>query len=262
MRFILEERGTRVDTKRAMSPELDLVRGEPVSIMVVNHLDEPTSVHWHGIEVQDSYVDGVPGVSGQGTRLAPEIAPGDSFEAHFTPPRSGTFMYHAHMDEVREQQGGLEGAIVVRDRNASPDPDDHVFFLKGNHLYTGKYPAEMNGMVNPDTIVIHAGRPARFRLINLATTNVVPIFALTARPDSALDLDRDTMLVNWRPVAKDGYDLPPASRAPRPASQVISIGETYDFEFTPSKKGMLRLEVRGTGQPSLPLKVRVPIRVE
>jgi manganese oxidase len=262
MRFILEEQGKRVDTKRAISPELDLVRGEPVSIRVVNHLDEPTSVHWHGIEVEDSYVDGVPGVSGEGTRLAPAIAPGDSFEARFTPPRSGTFMYHAHIDEVREQQGGLEGAIVVRDRNAPLDPDDHVFFLKGNHLYSPRYPVEMNGMVNPDTIVIHVGRPARFRLINLATTSVVPVFRLTTRPDSALDLERDTMLVSWRPVAKDGFDLPPASRAPRPASQIISIGETYDFEFTPPKKGMLRLEVRGTGQPNRPLKVRVPIRIE
>ena len=76
-----------------MSPELDLLRGEPVSITIVNHLAEPTSVHWHGIEVQDSYVDGVRGIQRAGGHLSPEIAPGDSFVARFTPPRSG----HVHV---------------------------------------------------------------------------------------------------------------------------------------------------------------------
>jgi FtsP/CotA-like multicopper oxidase with cupredoxin domain len=261
MRFILEDNGRRVDTKRAISPELDLVRGEPISITIVNRLSEPTSVHWHGIEVEDSYVDGVPGVSGEGTHLAPAIAPGDSFQARFTPPRSGTFMYHAHVDEVREQQGGLEGAIIVHDRDAPADPDDHVFLLKGNHLYSPAHPTEINGMVNPDTVVIHAGRAARFRLINLATTSVVPSFSLTARPDSALNLERDTMVVRWTPIAKDGFDLPPVLRASRPADQLISMGETYDFEFTPQRKGVLRLEVRSQ-IPRNQLKIRVPIRVE
>ena len=69
MRFVLEEHGRRTDTGRDFSPEIDLTRGEPVSITIVNHLAEPTSVHWHGIEVEDSYVDGVPGFSGAGTRL-------------------------------------------------------------------------------------------------------------------------------------------------------------------------------------------------
>ena len=40
-----------------------LQRGEPVRITVVNHLDEPTAVHWHGIELE-SFPDGVPGWSG------------------------------------------------------------------------------------------------------------------------------------------------------------------------------------------------------
>jgi FtsP/CotA-like multicopper oxidase with cupredoxin domain len=167
MRFVLDAQGRHTDTKRAYSAELDLIRGEAVAIMIVNRLDEPVAVHWHGIEIEDSYFDGVPGVSGAGTRLTPEIAPGDSFEARFTPPRSGTFMYHAHMDELLEQQAGLEGALIVRDSSDAPSPDDHAFFLKANHLYTGAYPAELNGELNPDTLVLHVGRPARFRLLNL-----------------------------------------------------------------------------------------------
>lgn len=260
MRFVLDERGHRVDTKRAISPELDLTRGEPVAITIVNHLPEPTSVHWHGIELADSYMDGVPGVSGAGARLTPEIAPGDSFEARFTPPRSGTFMYHAHVDEVHEEQAGLEGALIVRDPAAPATPDDHVFLLKGNYRYTGRTPVELNGELSPDTIVLHVGRQARLRFLNLAKTTVAPMFSLTARPDSAPRVDDDTMIVRWVPLAKDGFDLPTGRQAPHGAHQVVAMGETYDFAYTPLHPGELRLEVRGVVDHLL--KIRVPIRVE
>jgi manganese oxidase len=84
-------------------PTLLLKRGEPVSITVANQLPEPTAVHWHGIELE-SYYDGVAGFSGKGNRITPAIPPGGSFEARFTPPRSGTFIYHTHIDEVRQMR--------------------------------------------------------------------------------------------------------------------------------------------------------------
>lgn len=250
MRFVLEEHGRWVDTKRPFSPELGLTRGEPVSIMIVNHLPEPTSVHWHGIEIEDSYMDGVAGVSGAGAHLTPEIAPGDSFEARFTPPRSGTFMYHAHVDEPREEQAGLEGALIVREPGATPFPDEHEFFFKGGGI---------NGQPNPDTVVLHAGRPAKLRFFNLANWEVKSFFSLTSRPDSAVRLANDTLVVRWRRVAKDGFDLPAAQQLLRPARQLVSMGETYDFEYTPLRRGTLRLELRG---PHGQLIFRVPIRVE
>ena len=253
---MLEEDGRRVEGTRDFSPEIDLTKGVPVSITIVNHLAEPTSVHWHGIEIEDSYMDGTPGFGGEGRHLAPAIAPGDSFEARFTPPRSGTFIYHAHVDEAREDLGGLLGALIVRDPGVVPSPDDQVFFLKGL-LDDASHPREVNGEANPDTVVQHVGRPARLRLINLSTADPVPRFVLTARPDSTLTDATDTMVVSWRPMAKDGFDIPRAMQAPRPARQVISMGETYDFEYTPQRTGTLRLEVRTRA-----LLVRVPIRVE
>jgi hypothetical protein len=60
-------------------PTIVLKRGEPVSIMIVNKLNEATAVHWHGIEL-DSYYDGVAGFAGHPGRIAPAIAPRDSFE--------------------------------------------------------------------------------------------------------------------------------------------------------------------------------------
>ena len=83
---------------------LTVTRGERTAITVVNQLSEPTSVHWHGIELE-SYYDGIPGWSGAGTKTAPFIAPADSFTAVFTPPRAGTFMYHAHADDIHQLTG-------------------------------------------------------------------------------------------------------------------------------------------------------------
>ncbi|HXD47839.1 MAG TPA: multicopper oxidase domain-containing protein [Gemmatimonadaceae bacterium] len=260
--FVLEEGARRVDNRTDWSPEIDLVRGQPVAITIVNHLDEPTSVHWHGIEVEDSYMDGAPGFSGAGTHLSPAIAPGDSFVARFAPPRSGTFMYHAHIDELSEEMAGLEGALIVRDSSTGADPDDHPIFLKGSPGDRA-HPIEIDGQANPDTIVLRLGRPARFRLMNLAdgVGGAVPFVWLTARPDSAAAMVRDSMLVRWQRIAKDGFDLPAAARGPRPADQIVAVGETYDFLYTPATNGLLRLEVRGSGA-NHGLLIRVPIRVQ
>ncbi len=109
MRYALEEaRDGATDGPGIPGPLLTLERGRPVRITVVNRLDEPTSVHWHGIELE-SYTDGVPGWSGTSGRLYHGIAPGDSFTAAFTPPRAGSFMYHAHANELVQILGGLDG---------------------------------------------------------------------------------------------------------------------------------------------------------
>ncbi len=268
MRFVLDEHGQVSDAGTAMSPTINLVRGQSVSIMVVNHLAEPTSVHWHGIELEDSYMDGVAGVTGAGRRLSPAIAPGDSFDVRFTPPRAGTFMYHAHVDEVRQQSGGMEGALIVREPGAAVSPDDHVFFLKGSRLGPlADEPLDINGRANPDTVTLHVGHAARLRFLSLASVNPNATVWLTARPDSSRVNTSDSMVVRWIPVAKDGMDLPHAARGERSAHQIISMGETYDFEYTPARRGILRLEVRTATPPpgagaAGRLLARVPIRVE
>ncbi len=264
MRFVLEEpRGAapRLEARPGFSPPISLTRGEPVSITVVNHLPERTAVHWHGIELE-SYYDGVAGFSGSAAKLSPVIAPGDSFEARFTPPRSGTFMYHAHVNEVRQHTAGLLGALIVRDTPGRPAGDEAIFFLKGARAgVDSPDPLEINGTFNPDTLVLHVGRPARLRFISLAIQNPNATVWFTARPDSALQMVRDTMVLRWRPIAKDGADLPESARTMRPARQIISMGETYDFEFTPRERGNLRIEVRGLGLGRR-LLVRAPVRVE
>ena len=262
MRFVLEERGVRrLEAGPGFSPTISLTRGEPVSIMVVNRLTEPTAVHWHGIELE-SYFDGVAGFSGRGRRLAPLVAPRDSFEVRMTPPRSGTFIYHSHVDEPRQHRAGLAGALLVRDRAPTDPVEDHVFFVKNARAGSLASPAfEINGKQHPDTLVLRVGRRYRLRFIGLQVTNPNAAVSMTARPDSVTGNPRDTSLVEWRPVAKDAIELPDAERTLRPAREVVTMGETYDFEFVPTKRGELRIEVR-VSVPRPRLMVRAPIRVE
>ncbi|HMA25169.1 MAG TPA: hypothetical protein VKP00_14270, partial [Gemmatimonadaceae bacterium] len=143
-----------------------------------------------------------------------------------------------------------------------PTGDEAIFFLKGARAgLDSPDPLEINGTLNPDTLVLHVGRPARLRFISLAIQNPNATVWFTARPDSALQMVRDTMVVRWRPIAKDGADLPESARTMRPARQIISMGETYDFEFIPRERGILRIEVRGLGLGRR-LLVRAPVRVE
>jgi hypothetical protein len=57
-------------------------------------------------------------------------------------------------------------------------------------------------------------------------------------------LGADSTATRWLAVAKDGMDLPAHQRVMRPAWQPVSIGETYDFMFTPPAPGRYLLQVR------------------
>ena len=110
-------------------PPVVLRRDEPVEITLVNNLDESTSMHWHGLEL-DSYYDGVHGWSGPGAKVAPMIVPGERFIVRITPPRTGTFIYHTHLHDYRQLSSGLYGPLVVAEPGETYDPaTDHVVVL-------------------------------------------------------------------------------------------------------------------------------------
>ncbi len=202
-------------------PLLTLTRGQPVEISVVNGLRAPTTVHWHGIELE-SYYDGVGGWSGRAGALAPMIAPGDSFVARFAPPRSGTFMYHAHADEVRQLASGLYGAIVVLEPGATWNPEtDHVLLFsqrgKGDSAID-----VLNGGTPADTIRLRAGVTHRLRIVNITVQEEVL---------GTLHTVRDTTPVSWRVVAKDGMTTPSRQVTRGAARLHISPGETLDAEL-------------------------------
>ena len=69
---------------------------------------------------------------------------------------------------------------------------------------------------------------------------------------------RDSALVTWRAIAKDGMDVPAVRATVRPAMQQLGNGETYDFELIPSATGDLRFTVSAAAGALL---ATVPIRV-
>ena len=250
--YSLEDPANPTAAARALrpGPAIILKRGEPVSITVVNALREATSVHWHGIELE-SYYDGVSGFAGSGKHIAPAIAPGDSFVARFTPPRSGTFMYHPHADEVRQQQAGMSGALLVVDAPERFTPSNDVVLL----IATPQRSADeatgvlVNGSLAPPPLELRAGERYRLRLVNIHVS----------RPAMIAKLMRDSSLVPWRAIAKDGMDLPPDQATLRPARQQMGMGETYDFEFVTEQAANLRF-VLTTGNGTLLLSM--PVRIK
>jgi FtsP/CotA-like multicopper oxidase with cupredoxin domain len=217
-------------------PVLELRRGQPVRITVVNTLAQATGVHWHGLEIE-SFPDGVPGWSGTPGRIMPPIAPRDSFVAEFTPSRAGTFLYHSHMHELAQISAGMYGALVVVDSARDPKRD-HLVVVGGGGLpvyaKTASPYAYVNGRRSPRPLQLTAGETHRLRLVSIH-----PEWAAQFR------LMDDSSVVRWRAVAKDGADLPPALAVQQLARVELGPGETADFEVTPRVPGRWRMEVVG-----------------
>ena len=223
------------DSLPRTSDILVLTRGVPTIVTVVNRLREATSVHWHGLELDDSYSDGVTGWSGAGPHLAPEIPPGQSFAARLLAPRAGTFIYHAHLDDIEQLSSGLYGPMIVLEPGTRRDPAIDHAFISGWDSPHGSPSVPPYLLINGDSVSappmrIARDRAQRFRFINMGLAGVVSYTLL-----------RDGRPVTWHALAKDGADLPPALAVSGPARTVVSVGETRDFTFTQADTGTYRL---------------------
>ncbi len=224
--FVLARPGTvPPDSIEIPGPALVVRRDEPTAITVHNRLGYATSVHWHGLELE-SFYDGVAGWSGTAARLAPSIAPGDSFVARFTPPRAGTFIYHSHFSEVRPFAAGRFGPLIVLEPGErwDPDRDRVVIFAVAGIGDSALVVAHQGGRP------LRAGVPYRFRFINI-----------TPADDVTLELWQGGQPLSWRVVAKDGADRP--GQQPAPARLRFGPGETTDVEFAPGR-GAVVMKVR------------------
>jgi FtsP/CotA-like multicopper oxidase with cupredoxin domain len=235
----------RRDSVESPGPLLLLTRGEPTSIEVTNRTPEPTSVHWHGIELE-SYYDGVAGWSGSTGMTEPAIRPESTFEVHITPKRAGTFMYHTHFNDIRQQYGGLVGPLVVLEPGERWDADHEMLVMISDGPHATM---RVNGSASPPPRVLHVGTTYRIRIADIAIYHQhVPV-----------RLVRDSSALTWRAVAKDGFTLPPAQSTVRLSATFFSSGETADFEFTPEAPEDLKLEVDRLG--AFQSHVAIPLHV-
>jgi FtsP/CotA-like multicopper oxidase with cupredoxin domain len=236
--FVIQE-GANVPAKDSVvlpGPVLELEKGKPVRINVVNNLDEPTGIHWHGLEIE-SFPDGVPNWSGMkdGSIFQP-IKPGESFVAEFTPPRAGTFLYHSHLHELHQIESGMYGAIIVTDKPRDKTHDLVVIAGGGGPVVFKNLEspyALVNGRRFPPPLKLVAGETYRLRLV-----------AIHPEWRISMTLRNDSTTARWRAIAKDGADLPPRQATERNATIVMGPGETADFEYKPMKAGEWRIDVQ------------------
>jgi FtsP/CotA-like multicopper oxidase with cupredoxin domain len=87
-------------------PLLRAPRGAAVNVEIVNRLELPTAIHWHGIRL-DNPSDGVPG------HTQPPIMPGERYRYQVKVPDAGVYWYHPHVREDAAQDLGLAANFLV-----------------------------------------------------------------------------------------------------------------------------------------------------
>ena len=98
-------------------PEFRARVGDTVIVHFINQLSEPSSIHWHGIEVNNAN-------DGTAVTQAP-VRPGESFTYQFQVLTPGIFWYHPHMKPTNQVFKGMYGAFIVSD-----DPEQKLAELK------------------------------------------------------------------------------------------------------------------------------------
>ena len=86
-------------------PTLKVREGSTVTVRVTNRGDHETTVHWHGLRLENRY-------DGTHETQAP-IPIGETFAYELSFPDPGGYWYHPHIREDYAQELGLYGSILV-----------------------------------------------------------------------------------------------------------------------------------------------------
>lgn len=203
--------------------ELRLKQGQPVEIEFVNQLSEASSVHWHGLRI-DNAMDGVTGLT-----QAP-VQPGETFIYKFTPQDAGTYWAHTHHRTYEQLARGLYLPLIVEE--STPQDYDRELVLM-----LDDWRVKQNGQIDLDSFgdmhdwshsgrmgnvltvnkqlgpqfEAQAGERVRIRLINAANARVMTI---------------RIPLPGWI-IAKDGQPI--ATPAELSGALTIAPAERYDL---------------------------------
>lgn len=210
-------------------PLIRVTNGDKVKIIVKNNLSEPTTIHWHGIQVPNN-MDGIP------DETQKPIQPGDTFTYEFTAKPAGTYWYHSHFNSDKQISVGLSGAFVIDPVGglASKPNIDRVLMLNEWRVIGGQTYASMpatgmdgnyftiNGKAYPETETIEAKVGQKIRLRFVGAGQMIHPMHLHGFP--------------FKIVATDGNDVPLSAQWTKDTVSVAP-GERYDIEFTPDRAG-------------------------
>jgi len=154
-------------------PMLEVQQGSTVIVQFHNHLEEPTTVHWHGLRL-DSRFDGIAGIS-----QAP-VAQGEAFTYELYFPDDGLYWYHPHLREDMQQDLGLYGNIRVHpggEPEAAPVHLEQLLILDDVLL-------DKHGLIPwGEEVPTHA---LMGRFGNVMLTNGVTDFTIDVRPGTVV----------------------------------------------------------------------------
>ena len=214
-------------------PMIRVTEGDRVRVVVKNELPDPTSVHWHGLLVENA-MDGVSLIT------QPTIEPGGVFTYEFTAAPTGSFMYHSHVETDKQIMLGLYAPFIVEPAKPEADaPDvDVALMLSEWRVVEGEtYPTmplagmepnyfTINGKAYPATETINVKVGDRVRLRFMGIGQFIHPMHLHGFP--------------FKIVATDGYPVPEAAQLTKDTISVAP-GERYDIEFIADRPGQWML---------------------
>jgi suppressor of ftsI len=166
-------------------PLIEVARGSEIMVRFTNHLADSTSIHWHGIRLENAF-DGVDGV-------------GDAFTYKLRFPDAGIYWYHPHIREDIQQALGLYGNILVRQPGAKiPANREQILMLQDllvgdgglipfgqespTHALMGRFGNVF--LVNGEPgyrLSVHRGEVVRFYFTNASSTRTLNLSFPEAR---------------------------------------------------------------------------------
>jgi FtsP/CotA-like multicopper oxidase with cupredoxin domain len=152
-------------------PTLKVPQGSTVTVHVANHGEIDTTVHWHGLRLENRY-------DGTHDTQAP-IPDGETFAYRVHVPDPGAYWYHPHIREDYGQELGLYGNILV----TPSDPDYWP-------------PANRDLLLTLDDILIEEGRIAPFgeETTHVAMGRFGNVMLVSGEPDLRLDARQDEVV--------------------------------------------------------------------
>ncbi len=215
-------------------PLLILKQYQQTYITVKNQMSEETSIHWHGLEI-DSWSDGVPFWSSSDGRSSPIIKPGEEFTYKLSLMRPGTFVYHSHWDDIPQLTKGLYGPMIILDENEVYNPKlDHTFIMGWkNEDPSSIEDVDLNGWDEVPVQKAKTGETHRLRLINIGPAG-----------NADISVTKEGKAITVKSIAKDGADLPISQQVDVERTAKLYVGETADFNFTPTEPGIYEMKLR------------------
>lgn len=141
-------------------------QGERITRRFVNDLPQPSSVHWHGLRI-DNAMDGVAGLTQEA------VQPGETFDYDFVARDAGTFWYHAHNQSVEQVARGLYGALIV-DESEPVDIDRDEILILDDWLLDPET-AQLNPDFESRHDRSHAGRRGNYVATNGSAHTEIPV---------------------------------------------------------------------------------------